>query len=128
MFPSGNGVFARFPSSDDQTALAVIYVGREIQQPARAVAPRWPEASPPSTGLTLPAPTHGTGPGQPAQATSTGAPTPAAPADAVSVLNRKTGDGRQVAIRTGEPTLLPPLAESQQTTTTTRTRAGAKGR
>ncbi len=46
MFPNGKGVSARLPDADDETALAVLYVGRQLQ----------PTGSSPATPATTPMP------------------------------------------------------------------------
>lgn len=113
MFPSGNGAGTRTPNADDETAVAVIYLGRE---PLHASAPL-------AAGQAAIAPLSATAASRPAVLPTAlpGAVRPAAavaaPTDSVSVLNLKASDGRQVMIYTGEPTLLPAMAESQASKT-----------
>jgi hypothetical protein len=111
MFPNGTGVSVRLPSADDETALAVLYVGRELQAATPGAGP--PAASPIGTDAAparaQPAPRAR----PPAVPRKSGEPATDVPADSVSVLNVKAGDGRQMTLYTCEPTLLPPLSESR---------------
>ena len=106
MFPNGSGARARAPNADDETALAIIYLGREPpSQPGATTAPsplgasQAVAASPSSSAGAL----GGTEQG----------PAKSVPSDSVSVLNLKASGGRQIMVYTGEPTLLPAMAESQ---------------
>jgi hypothetical protein len=101
MFPSGNGVLAQRPGPDDETALAVLYLGREL---APAPESTMPQAAPSPAEAVASAPPQGPQP--------TKAQLPAVPAGSVPLLNVKADNGREVLIYAGEPTLLPPLAES----------------
>jgi len=56
MFPSGKGVYVRLPTRDDQTALAVLYIGRDLQPSIYATAlpapgPLLPVTSPKTINL-----------------------------------------------------------------------------
>jgi len=109
MFPNGKGALTRAPQADDETALALIYLGREPLHASTELAAGQAASAPlsPTAGSRPASPTSGLpGAVRPAAAR-------AAPADSVSVLNLKASDGRQVMIYTGEPTLLPAMAESQ---------------
>jgi hypothetical protein len=88
MFPNGRGMLARAPSPDDEIALAVLYVGRELEPPSRAL---------PASEVTtsLPGTAHA----------------PTAPAAAAA----KPDGGRAATVQVGEATLLPPLAEAPPT-------------
>jgi predicted Zn-dependent protease len=127
MYPNGQGAITRIPHPDDETALAVLYVGRGSS-----------DAEPPLAGAPM-------APGPPAHAAhSARAATasdpsdkepPAAasrpPVDSVSALNVKGSGGREVTIFTCEPTLLPAIADSQtgkKPQPTPRTGARAKPR
>jgi hypothetical protein len=112
MFPSGKGVYVRLPNTDDETALAVLYIGRQLQPSGHGAAPPEAELGLPSTtsqpaDVLRPARTTA-----PTAGTSAETPTASMPADAVPVLHLNAGGGRQVTVSTGEPTLLPPLSES----------------
>lgn len=122
MFPSGNGVLARFPGPDDETALAVLYLGRELQpipgSTARQVAEiSLPQAGPTDAQIVASAPPQGS------QADAA-----AALAGAEPLLNLKADNGREVAIYAGEPTLLPPLVESPTPSSKRRTARRTKSR
>ena len=118
MFPNGNGALARTPNADDETALALIYLGREPLEPAAPTKAA-------RTGTATVSPVFAEGTAQAVLTSVPPAPTrapraindkdspAAAPADSVSVLNLKAGDGRQLMVFTCEPTLLPPMAQSQ---------------
>jgi hypothetical protein len=90
MFPNGKGMLARAPGPDDETALAVLYVGRDLEPPSKA--PPAPEVA---TGL----------PGPVTAERVLAAPAAAAP-------EVKPDGGREVKVQVGEPTLLPPLVET----------------
>jgi hypothetical protein len=105
MFPNGKGMLARAPGPDDETALAVLYIGRELAPPSKA-----PPA--PEVALQLPGPA----------ASPTTAHAPRAPAAAAAPEVKPDG-GRGVTLQVGEPTLLPPLAD-----TPTAKRGGGKKR
>jgi len=124
MFPNGQGAVTRIPHRDDESALALIYLDRE---PLSGSAPQ--AASPPDSALSS---TGGTGSAAPLNtAPETVQPALAAPADSVSVMNVKAGGGRAVMIFTGEPTLLPAIADSptgKDKGRSTPPRAHAKGR
>jgi len=118
MFPSGNGVAVRMPSADDETALALIYLGREplaatAPPPAQSLQPaQWRRGTVGAPGT----PSAGQpGPAAAAQpASQADRPrVPTAPADSVSALDVKTNGKHAMIVYTGEPTLLPPWAESQ---------------
>jgi hypothetical protein len=117
MFPNGAGARARTPDADDETALAVIYLGREPLQHTPA-----PASADDQTGGQVAQPASGAAhavPGGPAgvvHAALVGVdktPAEVAPVDSVSVLNLKANGGRQIMVYTCEPTLLPAMAESQ---------------
>lgn len=99
MFPNGKGMLARAPSPDDETALAVIYLGRDLEPPSRALPN-------PQVTTSLPGPL-------------TAGRALAAPAAAAA----KPDGGREATVQVGEATLLPPLAEAPTTK-----RAGKKKR
>jgi len=115
MFPSGNGLTTRIPAAADEAALAIIYIGRELQPSSHAIA----DSEPTPTFDRLPArqvslmtePERKPPPSLPATAPK--AHPKRAPQDSVSVLNVKAMDGREVSVYTCEPTLLPPIANSQ---------------
>ena len=117
MFPNGNGALARTPNADDETALALIYLGREPLLPAlppEAARTGTATGSAPSaagTTQTVPPSAVSASPRVP-PAPNTRGPAAAAPSDSVSVLNLKASDGRQLTVFTCEPTLLPPMAQS----------------
>ena len=108
MFPNGEGAVTRFPQADDVTALALIYLGRE---PLAGFAPL--AAAEPAGALLSPTAWTGTTVSQAAAPETVRPATGAAPADSVSVMNVKAGGGHEVMIFTGEPTLLPAIADVQ---------------
>lgn len=98
MYPSGGGAKVRAPSIEDQTALALIYLGRGAGRASPAVAlPREEARQEGGTSLT-----SWVAPAAEAQAT-----TP--PTGTISLLTLKTGTGRDVMVYTCEPTVLPPI-------------------
>lgn len=100
MYPSGQGAAARIPTDGDETALAVVYLGREGASIAHA-----------SAGAGTPPPASAPPPAQPTAAPEAA---PAAPADSVSQLDVKGGDGRALTVFTCEPTLLPPMTDTSE--------------
>jgi hypothetical protein len=118
MYPNGSGAVVRTPHADDETALLLIYLGREPREPAplpatagtQSSAGLLPHANKPGQAIPTSVPPGVTRP--PQAGNDKGSPA-AAPADSVSVLNLKASGGRQVMVYTCEPTLLPPMAESQ---------------
>ncbi|MBN2574184.1 MAG: matrixin family metalloprotease [Deltaproteobacteria bacterium] len=118
MFPSGNGVLVRTPSADDETALALIYIDREsLDTPAPPSGPRLVRA-PPSAGAqpgAKPPASAGRASPSPRRTGDEMSPPAPLPTDSVSVLSIKSQGGREMVVYTCEPTLLPPLAESQPT-------------
>jgi len=122
MYPRGGGVGVRTPHTEDKTALAIIYFGRAMAQPERALAeddsrrladpdrvtPRPRERA---LGDVPAGPTSG----PPTSANELRGPGAAAPTNLVSVLNLTTSGGRQVLVYTCEPTLLPPLTAAPST-------------
>ncbi len=92
MFPNGRGVSIRTPSADDETALAIIYLGREPTRPRTTATA--------TTAVTA---------GSPIQA-AVAAPPEEPPKSGVSLLKVARGDGRQLTVYTEEPSLLPPIA------------------
>lgn len=116
MFPSGSGTTTRVPSADDETALAAIYLGRQPPRPAAAAVASGREGGP-ATVRTASGLAPALEARKPAQA-----PPARAPADSVSVLSLTGSGGREVMIYTCEPTLLPPIAESQPAKNTPRIR------
>jgi predicted Zn-dependent protease len=103
MYPSGGGATSYTPTSDDETALALIYFGRS--QPAASTAAlknRRAENTAPTLAKLAESATSNAGGVAGAEQTP--------PADSVSRLSLTANDGRQVMIYTCEPTLLPPMA------------------
>jgi predicted Zn-dependent protease len=113
MFPSGGGASVRAPQLEDQTALALIYLGRTSMEAAGHIAlhPSGEDAAsaPRATvdeSLRRGAPPHPHGDSAPPGASkSESPPSP----DMVSLLSFKTRNGRSVTVFTCEPTLLPPI-------------------
>jgi hypothetical protein len=120
MFPNGSGAVARAPHADDETAIALIYLGREPREPvlppATARSGTGAAAQPLADGIGQAASASAPpGPHRPpAPGSDKGSPA-AAPTDSVSVLNLKAGNGRELTVYTCEPSLLPPKGESQPT-------------
>jgi hypothetical protein len=122
MFPSGKGAGTRVPTTDDETAVALIYLGRAVlagstpdARAALAAAGATPGAKGDSGVTSRLREAAQRGPGK----TGPGAGPP--PADSVSVLNLKASGGREVLVYTCEPTLLPAMAESRPGKSTKRT-------
>jgi hypothetical protein len=116
MYPNGSGAVARTPHADDETALLLIYLGREPRKPAPLAATAGTQTGvglvPHADGQAIPTSAK-PGVPRPPQAANDKASPAAAPADSVSVLNLKASSGRQVMVYTCEPALLPPMGESQ---------------
>jgi predicted Zn-dependent protease len=118
MFPNGSGAVVRVPSADDETALAVIYLGRPAPAPTAAgseppvrVAAKDEPSLPPAVPSTRQRPPADQ-PAGPARA----------PEDSVSATSLKGNGGREVVLYTCEPTLLPPMAEARPQKPARRTR------
>jgi hypothetical protein len=131
MFPSGNGMATRSPTADDETALAIIYIGRELHPSSPITGDEPSIAFAPSAArpvLLMPASQQASPPSPPEA--SPKASLAKAPHDSVSVVNVKALDGREVAVYTCEPTLLPPITDSQHPPPPKRksTAAGSKSR
>lgn len=99
MYPSGQGTAARVPTDGDETALAVIYLGRDRPYSAQVPSPTTAPEPRPARSATAPEPAP--------------AP-PTAPADSVSQLDVTGGDGRALTVFTCEPTLLPPMTDTSE--------------
>jgi predicted Zn-dependent protease len=116
MYPSGGGTSVRVPHLEDQTTLALIYLGRASTGPSSPLASIPAERDAVSS-------THASVNASllsghiwdamsvhlDAIATSPYETSPQIPADSVSVLSFKTRRGRNVMVYTCEPTLLPPI-------------------
>jgi predicted Zn-dependent protease len=104
MYPSGGGANVRTPHLEDQTTLALIYLGRAAADPAPGVASARPGSQGgPAAQASVDASLH-------AQATApASAEASPPPADAISLLNLKNKSGHSVMVYTCEPTLLPPM-------------------
>jgi hypothetical protein len=110
MYPNRGSQSARGPDSDDKTALAQIYFGRDPRSPA--ADPRGRQAA--QDPLAAPGAVSAA---QPTLVISSAASAGerhnsdvSIPLDSVSVLELRTSGGRQVMVYTCEPTLLPPIA------------------
>ena len=105
MYPSGGGASIRAPHVEDQTALALIYLGRARLAPAMPLALAWPERGSSATAQASVDASLRTRTVDATTASSTIEPPP----DAISLLNLKNRAGHNVMVYTCEPTLLPPI-------------------
>lgn len=113
MYPSGGGVPVRVPHLDDQTALALIYFGRQVNADASSrTSSTEAVASPVSDKANRSATQSATDTRLAASWLPTRSPdAPSRPENSVSLLQLTRDDGRQVTIYTCEPTILPPMAD-----------------
>ena len=105
MYPSGGGASVQAPHLEDQTTLALIYLGRGGAEAATRPGPPHGSAAHASVDESLRSRTF-----DQAGAVSADAAAPRSlPANAISLLNLKRSKGRDVTVYTNEPTLLPPM-------------------
>jgi len=115
MYPSGGGASVRAPRMEDQTALALIYLGRASADSDGQLGSAFSQdIALPTPRASLDASLRG-GVGVPSEGNLDKTLAPGqTPPDSVSLLNIKTSGGRSVMVYTYEPTLLPPIESAPQ--------------
>jgi hypothetical protein len=106
MYPNGGGAFARRPTEDDTTTLALIYLGR-LRDRSTALAQTGDDQVTAAAPVPVPVERTMTRSAQPRSPSTAGLPP-----DSVSLLSLTDRGGRPVMVYTCEPTLLPPIANA----------------
>jgi hypothetical protein len=105
MYPNGGGAFARRPTDEDTTTLALIYLGRLRDRDAAWTSTARPILA--AAKAVVPAPEVAAMSSKPGDSGGV-----ALPPDSVSLLSLTDRGGRQVMVYTCEPTLLPPMTNA----------------